>query len=36
MKKPLGERALPIVNLCGEEAWQAFAAWLESPKKVEY
>jgi len=36
MKKPLGERALPIVNLCGEEAWQAFAAWLDSPKKVEY
>jgi guanine deaminase len=36
MKKPLGERSLPIVNLCPEEAWKAFAAWIESPRKVEY
>lgn len=36
MKKPLGERALPIVNLMPAEAWAAFAAWIESPKKVEY
>jgi len=36
MKKPLGERALPVVNLCGEEAWKAFAAWMKSPMKVEY
>jgi guanine deaminase len=36
MKKPLGERALPIVNLMPVAAWAAFAAWIESPKKVEY
>jgi guanine deaminase len=36
MKKPLGERTLPVVNLCGEEAWKAFAAWMKSPMKVEY
>jgi guanine deaminase len=36
VKKPLGERSLPIANLCPEAAWQAFAAWIESPIKVEY
>jgi tRNA(Arg) A34 adenosine deaminase TadA len=36
LKKPLGERALPMVNLCPEAAWECFAAWIESPKKVEY
>jgi guanine deaminase len=36
MKKPLGERTLPGVNLLPEEAWKAFAAWIESPRKVEY
>jgi guanine deaminase len=36
MKKPLVERTLPVVNLCPEEAWKAFAAWMESPMKVEY
>jgi tRNA(Arg) A34 adenosine deaminase TadA len=36
LKKPLSARALPMVNLCGEEAWQAFAAWIASPQKVEY
>ena len=36
MKKPLSERSLPIFNLCPEDAWQAFAAWIESPMKVEY
>ena len=36
MKKPLAERSLPIVNLCADEAWAAFAAWIDSPKKVEY
>jgi len=36
MKKSLAERSLPIVNLCPEEAWQAFQAWIDSPKKVEY
>lgn len=36
MKKPLGERSLPAVNMFPEEAWQAFAAWMKSPMKVEY
>jgi tRNA(Arg) A34 adenosine deaminase TadA len=36
MRKPLGERSLPVVNLLPAEAWAAFAAWIESPKKVEY
>jgi guanine deaminase len=36
LKKPLSERAMPMVNLCGEKAWAAFAAWIASPKKVEY
>jgi guanine deaminase len=36
MKKPLNERTVPIVNVCADEAWGAFAAWIESSKKVEY
>ena len=36
MKKPLGERSLPVVNLCREDAKAAFAAWSKSPMKVEY
>ena len=36
MKKPLGERSLPMVNLLPEAAWGVFAAWLESSHKVEY
>ena len=36
MKKPLAEREIPIEGLCSEEAWAAFAAWIESAEKVEY
>lgn len=36
MKKPLGARTVPEVNLLPDEAWQAFAKWMESPSKVEY
>jgi tRNA(Arg) A34 adenosine deaminase TadA len=36
LKKPLSDRALPMVNLCAEEAWQSFEAWIASPHKVEY
>ena len=36
MKKPLVERSLPIVNMLPEAAWASFAAWIESPFKVEY
>ena len=36
LKKPIGERTLPMANLCEQEAWSAFAAWIESTDKVEY
>jgi guanine deaminase len=36
MKKPLQERALPIENLCAQEALASFEAWNKSPQKVEY
>jgi guanine deaminase len=36
MKKPLGERTLPVVNLCREDAGAAFAEWMKSPMRVEY
>jgi tRNA(Arg) A34 adenosine deaminase TadA len=36
MNKPLGERALPAVNLGREDAGAAFAEWMKSPMKVEY
>jgi len=34
--KPLSERSLPTVRLLPEEAWESFAAWQQSPFKVEY
>ena len=33
---PHGDRSLPITQLLGEEAWASFAAWQESPNKIEY
>jgi tRNA(Arg) A34 adenosine deaminase TadA len=36
LKKPISERTLPMANLCEQEAWSAFAAWIESTDKVEY
>jgi guanine deaminase len=36
MKKLLGLRTLPAVNLCREDAGKAFAAWSASPMRVEY
>ena len=36
MKTPMAERKLPIQCLCGDEAWESFAAWMKSPMKVEY
>lgn len=36
IKKPLAERALPMVNLLPDEARESFAAWQTSPFKVEY
>jgi guanine deaminase len=35
-KKDQPERTLPAVQLLGDEAWASFAAWIESPNKVEY
>jgi guanine deaminase len=36
MKKPLEERALPIIQMLPDEAWASFAAWEKSPFKVDY
>ena len=36
MKKPLSERAVPIVNMLPDAAWASFAEWMKSPLKVEY
>jgi guanine deaminase len=36
MRKDAPERTLPAVQLLGDEAWASFAAWLDSPKRVDY
>jgi guanine deaminase len=36
MKKPLGERKIPIVRMLPDEAWASFAAWRDAPTKVLY
>jgi tRNA(Arg) A34 adenosine deaminase TadA len=36
MRKDAPERTLPAVQLLGDEAWASFAAWLESPKRIDY
>ena len=36
MRKDRSTRTLPATQLLGEEAWSSFAAWIASPKKVEY
>jgi tRNA(Arg) A34 adenosine deaminase TadA len=36
MRKDAAERTLPSTQLLGDEAWASFAAWLESPKRVDY
>lgn len=36
MKKPSAERTLPATQLLGVEAWASFAAWINSPKRVDY
>jgi guanine deaminase len=35
-RKDQPDRALPTTQLPGNEAWSAFAAWIESTKKIEY
>ncbi len=34
--RPHGDRSLPITQLLHSEAWASFAAWQESPNKIEY
>ncbi len=36
MKAPLEARRIPIQRLCGQEAWESFAAWRDAVKKVAY
>jgi tRNA(Arg) A34 adenosine deaminase TadA len=36
MKVPLAERKIPIELLCGDEAWESFAAWQSATQKVGY
>ncbi len=36
MKKPLSERAIPIVQMLPDEAWASFAAWRDASTKVVY
>ena len=33
---PPAERSLTSTQLLGAEAWESFAAWQESPNKIEY
>lgn len=35
-RKNPSERKIPAAQLMPEEAWAAFALWIESPAKVEY
>ena len=36
IKKPLGERSLPMERLLGDEARSSFEVWRRSPYRVEY
>lgn len=36
VSKPAADRTIPAVQMIPDEAWAAFAAWLEAPAKVEY
>ena len=36
MRKDAAERRMPSAQLLGDEAWASFAAWLASPKRVDY
>jgi guanine deaminase len=35
-RKDDGSRALPAMQLLGDEAWASFAAWIASPSKIKY
>lgn len=36
LRKSANERKLSATQLLGDEAWASFAAWIDSPNKVEY
>jgi guanine deaminase len=36
LRKDESARTVPATQLLGDEAWASFAAWIESPSKVEY
>jgi guanine deaminase len=36
VKKPLGERKIPIERMLADEARTSFDAWMKSPYRVEY
>ena len=36
LRKDAAERKLPSTQLLGDEAWASFAAWIESPNKIDY
>lgn len=36
LRKEPAARALPATQLLGDEAWESFAAWIASEKKIEY
>jgi len=35
-RKAPAERSLPATQMLGAEAWESFAAWIESNNKIEY
>jgi guanine deaminase len=36
LRKDPAARKLPSMQLLGDEAWAAFAAWIASPNKIDY
>jgi guanine deaminase len=36
MRKPGAQRSIPAVQLLPDEAWEAFAAWIALPTRVDY
>lgn len=36
LRKPVGERTLPMERMMGREAWESFAAWCDAADKVPY
>ncbi len=36
LSKDAGQRKLRSIQLLSDEAWASFAAWINSPNKIEY